>query len=59
MSELEHLLEELERSPNLHDRELARQYPLKRIRQIQKEEIAAFKASLDQKWINWLGSMRK
>jgi len=58
MTRLEELLKELEKSPNPRDHELARQYPLKRIRQIQKEEIAAFKASLDQKWINWLGSMR-
>lgn len=59
MTRLEELLKELERSPNPQDRELARQYPVKRIRQIQKVEIDAFKASLDQKWINWLESMRK
>ena len=59
MSELEELHRRLRESPNPQDRELAKQYPLKRIKEIQRQEIDAFKASLDKKWINWLESMRK
>ena len=59
MSELEDLHRRLRESPNPQDRELAKQYPLKRIKEIQQQEIDAFKASLDKKWINWLESIRK